>query len=246
MECFTNHALDQFLEDLMDIGIPAEHMVRLGGKSTDRTKPLTLRNQTSATLSPLQWASIGKLKGRLEGHQTRLQDSFGRYLAVNSTKKHLMEYLDFEEPKFFEAFNVNTSNDGMTRVGRRGKAMDPFYLLDRWTRDVTDAGSLQHTQPKSADKIWKMPPDARKARCEEWQNAIMADIIAEIREVGQGFDKEEAKLTSIFNERDAGVIRSKRIIACTTNGAAKYSASIQSARPGVGESFFLDLSSKKS
>ena len=37
--CFTNH---QFLEDLMDIGIPSSAMVRLGGKSTDRTKPLII------------------------------------------------------------------------------------------------------------------------------------------------------------------------------------------------------------
>lgn len=35
--CYKNHALGQFLEDLLDIGIPPEYMVRLGAKSTTRT-----------------------------------------------------------------------------------------------------------------------------------------------------------------------------------------------------------------
>ena len=42
---YTNHALDQFLEELQDVGIPNEDMVRLGSKSTARTAPLLLVNQ---------------------------------------------------------------------------------------------------------------------------------------------------------------------------------------------------------
>lgn len=45
--CYTNHALDDILTGLMDIGIPQTSMVRLGGKSTARTEPLTLRDRKS-------------------------------------------------------------------------------------------------------------------------------------------------------------------------------------------------------
>jgi Rad3-related DNA helicase len=38
--CYTNHALDQFLEDLLDIGIDRSAIVRLGAKSTQRTNRL--------------------------------------------------------------------------------------------------------------------------------------------------------------------------------------------------------------
>lgn len=34
---YTNHALDQFLKDLMKIGISSGDMVRLGSKSTEST-----------------------------------------------------------------------------------------------------------------------------------------------------------------------------------------------------------------
>lgn len=67
--CFINHALDQFLEGLMDIGIPSSAMVRLRGKSTGRTKPLTIRKQVCAKLTASHWAEIDKSKQKLEGHE---------------------------------------------------------------------------------------------------------------------------------------------------------------------------------
>ncbi|KAJ7583678.1 P-loop containing nucleoside triphosphate hydrolase protein [Mycena floridula] len=49
--CYTNHALDQFLEDLLDIGIPETSLVRLGGnaKATDRTARFSIQNLTRAS-----------------------------------------------------------------------------------------------------------------------------------------------------------------------------------------------------
>lgn len=60
---YTNHALDQFLEDLMDLGIDGDKMVRLGSKSTTRTSPLLLFNRKSTyRRSPESWAMIDSLK----------------------------------------------------------------------------------------------------------------------------------------------------------------------------------------
>ena len=234
--CFTNHALDQFLEDLMDIGIPSTAMVRLGGKSTDRTKPLMIREQASGKLDHTQWNQIDKIKDRLEKHETRLHDAFNRYRAVNVQKTHLMEYLEFssEELPFFDAFTVpkNDEND-MIRVGKKGKAMDPFYLLDRWIGGANNAGSLQNLLPKGAAAIWKMSFESRNAALVRWRTAILDDLVKEIRDVGRQFNLDQRELDKIFGERDAGVIKAKRIIACTTNGAAKFFSAIQTASPGV-------------
>jgi hypothetical protein len=234
--CFTNHALDQFLEDLMDIGIPSSAMVRLGGKSTDRTKPLMIREQTSIKLNQTQWAQIDKLKQRLQKHETRLRDVFKRFQTANVQKNHLMEYLEFlsEDLPFFEAFAVpEDPEDGMTRVGKRGKKMSPFYLLDRWIRGEKDSGSHQHVQSEGAAEVWGMLPETRQAAFSRWQKAILDDLVNEIQDTGRQFNADQAELDRIFGERDASIIKTKRIIACTTNGAAKYSAAIQAASPGV-------------
>lgn len=234
--CFTNHALDQFLEDLMDIGIPSADMLRVGGKSTDRTKSLMIREQTSGKLDSTQWAQIDKIKQQLEKHETRLHDAFSRYRAANVQKTHLMEYLEFlsEDLPFFDAFTVPKDDEnGMTRVGKKGKAMDTFYLLDRWIEGVNNAGSLQHVQPKGAAAVWNMSPESRQAALRRWQTAILDDLVKEIQDIGRQYNLDQRELDRVFGERDAEVIKNKRIIACTTNGAARYFSAIQQASPGV-------------
>lgn len=234
--CFKNHALDQFLEDLMDIGIPSSAMVRLGGKSTTRTKPLMIREQAGVKLDQTQWAQIDKLKQRLQKHESRLQDAFKRYRAANTQKIHLMEFLEFlsEGLPFFDAFTVpKDREDGMTRVGKNGKAMSPFYLLDRWIRGEKNPGSLQHLQPKGAAAVWEMPLETRQAASIQWQTAILDDLVNEIRDTGRQYNLDQTELGRVFGERDASIIKTKRIVACTTNGAAKYSRAIQAASPGV-------------
>lgn len=235
--CFTNHALDQFLEELMDIGIPSSAMVRLGGKSTDRTKPLMIREQAGVKLHPSQWAQINKLKQRLETHETRLKDAFKRFRVANVQQKNqLMEFLEFlsDDLPFFDAFTVpQNGKDTMTQVGRRGKAMSPFYLLDRWIRGEKNAGSLQSLQPRDAAEVWEMPHESRKASLIRWQAAILDDLVNEIRDAGRQYNLDQTELDRVFREMDVGIIKTKRIIACTTNGAAKYSLAIQAASPGV-------------
>ena len=51
--CFTNHALDSFLESLMDAGIPGEKIIRLGSspKVSERLRPRCLRQLTEARFS---------------------------------------------------------------------------------------------------------------------------------------------------------------------------------------------------
>lgn len=234
--CLTNHALDQFLEDLMDIGIPSSAMVRLGGKSTERTKPLMIREQAGAKFGATQRTEIDKLKVKLLLDEARLRDAFQRFQAVNLQKKQLMEFLEFssEELPFFDAFTVpNQREDGMTRVGKRGKAMAPEYLLDRWIAGEKDAGPLQSRNCKGAAEVWKMTRESRKAAVTRWQTAILDELVNEIRNTGRDFNEVQTKLDRVFGERDAGIIQAKRIIACTTNGAAKYFQAIQAALPGV-------------
>lgn len=234
--CFTNHALDQFLEDLMEIGIPSSAMVRLGGKSTDRTKPLMIREQAGVKLERTQWNQINKLKEKLYLHQKRLQDTFERFQAANLQKIQLMEYLEFSSADllFFDAFTVPIAGeDGMTRVGRGGKAMGPYYLLDRWIAGEKNAGSLQHFQSQGAAAVWKMTVESRKAALIRWKTAILDELVNEIRDAGRQFNLNQTELDRVFGERDASIIKTKRIIACTTNGAAKYSLAIQAASPGI-------------
>ncbi|KAI9742870.1 MAG: hypothetical protein M1818_003599 [Claussenomyces sp. TS43310] len=234
--CFTNHALDQFLEELMNIGIPTSDMVRLGGKSTDRTKPIMLHEQIGAKLNSSQWNQIYTLEERLGQHEDRLRKAFKRFQSVNIQKSHIMEYLEFSsEPlPFFETFSVPVASEsGMTRIGKAGRNMEPYYLLARWMRGQLDAGPLHHLQPEGSADVWRMTPEMRQSAQLRWQKAIVDDLVTEIRTIGRECNSDQAEIERIKRERDSSIISMRRIIACTTNGAAKYSSAIQSASPGV-------------
>jgi len=236
--CFTNHALDNFLEDLIKVGIPASDIIRLGSKGTSQTLPLRIRSQPAGKLRQAQWAEINRLKVKLAQHETRLKVAFQTYHSTNISKKQIIDFLEFvaEDLPFFETFTLPDENEeGMKRVGPRGKKINQFYLLDRWLKGDQDAGVFKDAQSDESLPVWRMTQNLREGCMRRWRHAILGDLISAICESGRAFNADQTELTRIFAERDANVIKSKRIIGCTTNGAASYFSAIQAASPGVGE-----------
>ncbi|KAM0134445.1 hypothetical protein ACHAO1_005657 [Botrytis cinerea] len=233
--CYTNHALDQFLEDLMDIGIPPSDMIRLGAKSTPRTQSLSLSKQGSSKLDNSQWNRIHKLEESLRRHEERLKSAFTRYYSTNVSKQQILDYLEFlDDIPFYDTFLVpQTTTNGMTKVGKKGKAVDKFYLLDRWTRGQMNAGSFEHLQHKNSKLVWGISPDQRARMLSSWKSAVTEEMVAELGKIGKQFNAEQAEKDKLLGQRDVNIIKSKRIIGCTTTAAAKYSTAIQAASPGV-------------
>jgi len=98
---------------------------------------------------------------------------------------------------------------------------------------MPDSGVLRHAQPPGAVAVWRMNPEARQSSLRRWREAILDELVEEIYHVGQDFNADQREVDRIMSLRDANIIREKRIIACTTNGAAKYAEAVQSAKPGI-------------
>ena len=233
--CYTNHALDQFLEDLLDIGIPAEDMVRLGGKYTSRTRCMTLREQsTTFKQTPLSWKVIEQLKSQIDDVVNGLHTAFSRYEAARINFAQILEHLEFlpEYADFHEAFTVPKAEDGSVRVGRRGKKMDDFYLIRRWS-EGRNPGSFSNQVPESLAHVWQISSAARQASLEKWSSEILKELVAEFYTIAEKYNDLEGQLGRMFKQKDASIIRSKRIVACTTTAAAKYSQELQATSRDV-------------
>jgi len=234
--CYTNHALDQFLEDLLKVDIPADRIVRLGSaaKSSTTTQPLVLSAQQSDfRLTKDDWSVINLRQSEASEQADRLRDAFSNYQAKAMSKSDLMEYLEFdsENPEFYEAFMLPDETDGMVRVGKRGKAMDRFYLIDRWVRGW-DAGIYSGAQAEFP-AIWRMTYFERTAALARWKTDILKERVSRIYSHGKQFGETLANINALFNEKDRRIIQEKRIIGCTTTAAAKHVQNIQSASPDV-------------
>lgn len=235
MICYTNHALDQFLEDLLNIGIPSDSMVRLGSKSTTKTAPLKLFNQTSSyKRSQPMWNLLEQLNGEASVLSGKLNEGFRDYRQFSLRWGQILEYLEFSDdyPNFYAAFQVPEEEDGMTRVGTKGKAVGQDYLLHRWSQGQ-DAGNYRWVSRQYHPQIWALSRSERALLLQKWQRAMLEEDILKFCDTIKQFHRCNGQLEDSMRERTASILSTKRIIGCTTTAAAMHVRDLQTAAPGV-------------
>ncbi|KAJ4399128.1 hypothetical protein N0V91_009660 [Didymella pomorum] len=220
--CYTNHALDQFLEHLINVGI--SKVIRVGGQSkSDLLDGHNLReiakSEGKTKTEAYQAATTYK---KLEEHEEDINKVLGR-LHASSKKpdwKGLSYHLARRYPKIHAQFQ-QTNADGFTVVGSH-----PF---DTWK----PAGSATGIQPEitAAD----VPGIVRRAnravhalnmaeRCtlmQRWLSEIQVDALEDLS--GTVDDAEECytTLNKVHDEADRRVLSGADVIGVTTSGLAK-------------------------
>ncbi|KAK1144124.1 hypothetical protein N8T08_005786 [Aspergillus melleus] len=232
--CYTNHALDQFLEDLLDIGIDPSDIVRLGSKSTTRTWPLKLSEQHSTyRRTQSSWNVINHLDQKVAEIKTFLGDSFKAYQEASPATRDVLEFLEFEHPAFYHAFCPPPADAGMVTVGKRGKRITQDSLYKRWiSGGAHGLKSTKHLDEESM-LVWAMDMSTRQSHLEEWKKMLVNERVADLQERIALLDDCQRQLEYLWDERTRSVLQLKRIIGCTTTAAAMNAAAIKLASPGI-------------
>ncbi|KAG2354583.1 P-loop containing nucleoside triphosphate hydrolase protein [Suillus spraguei] len=243
--CYTNHALDQFLDDLLKIGIPDDHMVRLGGRAKPQLAHLNLFSPNQRTSQPprtkADWTMIDEFKNRLRFLCNRLDNSVVEFMRNRIRYEDILTHIEFEDESYFEAFRVPKSNDDMAIVGRGGREIDPTYLIALWERG-RDAGIFKHAphlRTEESKRIWTTPLPVRKSMLAKWTHDLQKQMVDDIGAVGRDYNNCQVDLTRKFGESLVATLKAKRIIACTTTGAAKFTEDLRTAAPDVVLSHIL-------
>jgi hypothetical protein len=218
----------------MKIGIPQSSIVRLGGRATSATEALQLERQSSSyMILRNDLMAIGGINNLREQYCTLLQETFDVYKAASVQSKQLLEYLEFEDPEYFEAFAVPKTHNGRKLNGRYKNPIHDFYLLEQWIKGY-DAGFLRyHKNITNAPKIWSMPYKERRDRLKTWQDALFKEQVAHVYDNGEAYNNCFESIDRMYRGRTEAILSKKRIIACTTTGAAKYCDRIRAASPTV-------------
>ncbi|KAL4882176.1 P-loop containing nucleoside triphosphate hydrolase protein [Aspergillus karnatakaensis] len=232
--CYTNHALDQFLEDLLDIGIGSSSIVRLGSKSTQRTESLKLSvQQAHYKRTQASWHVIDELKGKFANLSEEMSAAFSAYLNFNLTADTMLEYLEFEEPEFHDAFNPPEQPDGMTLVGEGGKLVTSQYLYNRWVQGKNHSLSFPDELSDRACEVWQMDKESRQAKLAIWTDRLLEEQVANVQGLMTRMNRCERKLAEMWSEKTREILVSKRIIGCTTTGAAMHARELSAVSPGI-------------
>ncbi|KAI9687140.1 MAG: hypothetical protein M1822_002551 [Bathelium mastoideum] len=230
--CYTNHALDQFTEDLMDIGIPNAAIVRLGSKSSPRTEGLLLhRQRVKTSLSRSAWCEIKDAEADMISRGENMRGLLQKLSRSVSTDE-ILSYLEFhDDTEYYDAFEVPIHSNGMSTVGRKGKAIKPDYLLRRWLAGAQDVGPFSKGVFGTSSAVWLMPNDRRRALYNEWEAQIRKQKLDDLQSAGAQYNMRQAEIRNRFKEGDAQLLANKRIIACTSTYAAMSIDILRRVRP---------------
>ncbi|KAJ4292670.1 hypothetical protein N0V90_009333 [Kalmusia sp. IMI 367209] len=231
---YTNHALDQFLGDLQNIGIPQESIVRLGQKFSANTKALSISEQNSTyKMSPALWNMKQNYINESDAYHDVLKKKIAGFLKSHVDEQALLAYLEFsEDAEFFDAFQIPDVEDGMTMIGSGGRKVDRFYLLHQWSQGK-HAGAFREISAKLYPQVWSLDLNARAALQSRWRKEIIEEQVSEIGNLTKMYDRCREKIAQIFHEKQAHILKQKRIIGCTTTAAAMNAEDIQKASPGI-------------
>jgi hypothetical protein len=78
-----------------------------------------------------------------------------------------------------------------------------------------------------------MTPDERREKARAWKNALFKEQVAHVYDHGEAYNSCLTSLERSYARKTEAILREKRIIACTTTGAAKHGERIRAACPTV-------------
>ncbi|KAK2594092.1 hypothetical protein QQS21_008195 [Conoideocrella luteorostrata] len=233
---YTNHALDQFLEDLLKIGIDPEMMTRLGSKSTAATLCLSFDAQFRKSDSRLPkgtYDNVSHLKEEISDLRDSIEEGF-KTIEAQPSFTDILDYLEFCGDSLSElawrAFQIPSDKDGFTTMGGKGQKVQPDYLISQWMRGK-GPGAFSKRVDADCRSLWEMPKEERAKCSGQWVEALRIEQTEALKSSIIRFDEAQRQIDVLFSQAKCSFIKRKRVIGCTTTAAAKYSSLIKAAEP---------------
>ncbi|KAL7934607.1 P-loop containing nucleoside triphosphate hydrolase protein [Trichoderma chlorosporum] len=233
---YTNHALDQFLEDLMDIGIDGDNMVRIGSKASSRTEELRIDILSRDNRLRSDF-NVKLLLNTARNEQLEVKTRLDDLIATMNRQIRLQEILDMLEfsdsgMAYWNAFQVP---DDVHIAGKKNKALQSVNVFDYWLngRFLASLGMLAANINPQHYPIWTIAPQRRVELYTEWTNQVRQEQVDEFAQLAETANSLHRQIDSLLKESKRNVVKNRRIIGCTTTGAAMYQSIIRAASPDI-------------
>ena len=132
--CYTNHALDQFLEHLLDTG--ETKIVRIGGRSkSEKVKQyqLSCLARTKESLSRVATRRLNGVVAQIHKSHERIEsliEEMKEPISWSKPRGGVSDYLQYHYPHYFKYFDIShQSMDGFQIIGHNNKG-EKIHILD--------------------------------------------------------------------------------------------------------------------
>lgn len=227
--CHTNHALDQFLEHMLDAG--EQRIVRIGGRS----KSNRLEKYNLKILARRENNTDGTCQRRIKqvhAQLFKLKDRIGDKLAVFKGElkwRRFREYLTREHPEYFQCLKFTAEDgDDFRLVGAGGKDMKDDFLWKCWLKGepfpawMSPLVSIDGDMDVILEEFWSLSVHERSALAERWRQDILEIDALEMADLVQEFGYLAEENETLCRDGYLEILRNARVIGATTSGAATY------------------------
>ncbi|KAK6359113.1 hypothetical protein TWF696_000280 [Orbilia brochopaga] len=219
--CYTNHALDQFLEHLLDDNIKG--IIRLGSRSkSEKLEPYLLKNLSKAADNTrVEKSEIWELKKetrKLREEALAYCDTLTNADSERTLKTHLTEhYPQLVQPLFYET----ADEEGF--VVHRGRER-PFVAWRQHARPAPPGAVIRSVQSilDTLRDPWTLNPWERYALLVFWQQEMVHYATTGLAAVTEKHRVESEKLSTMKKEYDRRLLQNADIIGVTTTSLAMH------------------------
>ncbi|KAL7541149.1 LOW QUALITY PROTEIN: hypothetical protein ACHAXR_010669 [Thalassiosira sp. AJA248-18] len=222
--CYTNHALDQFLDHMLKQG--ETRLVRIGGRTkSDALKDYELKSLSkrekslSVSDADRRMRSVVAQMHRCKEEITDLLEA----LEMPLEWKYATEVFDSIDGQLYLNFDA-AQDDGFAVVGRNNAKINDEALFNMW-KNGSDCPEWLYDILRWEDdfeNLWMLQPAQRLERLNEWKGLQFEELTGMIHDARQRYEALSAEKRDIGHEIDSYVLKEARIVGATTTGAAKY------------------------
>ncbi|KAG0168757.1 hypothetical protein DFQ28_004319 [Apophysomyces sp. BC1034] len=216
--CYTNHALDQFLNHLIEAGVSS--ISRIGGRCSDPA--LESYCFKGGRLEPKVFYM---LKKELEETNRRIKD------LVEDIERpvgwaELECYLQIADPEALDSFLYHPqytefgNPEGMKVVGKRGKTIED--ILTYWLSIAPTPEDMKKTSPYDYKGLWRISLEKRQSLYNDWFTKIREETGNLLLRACKRGQEVKEKFQIARDNQDFVVLSQFQVIGMTTTGAAKY------------------------
>ena len=228
--CYTNHALDNFLESLIDEGVKSSDIVRLGSspKISERLKSRCLKELSELSFDRFQNRRYAILKQQQEECRELIREQRSYVEFKEWGPKwwfRVKDWMEINDPSAFDELNV-TIPRGMNLVNKNGNVSNGDELWIKWLRGVINSNT-------SSDSIWSLTKTQRNDRLKKWQTEWRRERLSYLVKSMNRYTKISEDILALRDEAKVPAIRQAKVIGCTTTSAAKHIQMLSSAEPTV-------------
>ena len=226
--CYTNHALDQFLEQLHRDGV--KQIIRIGGRCKSSVlQPMNLQTITRQMEETKSEKSLSwKLRARLQGEGDELTTLFKKLRRASATNT-VLEYLETEHPEHRYQLLDSDDEEGFKIV--RDQRYGP---VERWVNGpASSTNRARHLPELKRTPLYEMYREERTLLYDYWKGEIRKDLIEQIQGAIEQYSRTYRRLVKCNHEIRLRCLKQAHIIGITTSGLAKNVELLRRLEPKV-------------